>query len=132
VTGYDVGYGKPPKHSQFKKGVCPNPQGRGKRGELPLREILDRVLNAKTNFRERGKLKKASRLELTIRWHAALAIKGDVSSAALLLKLRAHAEKHPGASSPTIITIIGGPPYLRRGPLPRPSADRESQPSSAI
>ena len=115
---YDVGYGKPPKHSQFKKGVCPNPKGRGKRGELPLREILDSVLNATTSFRERGKLKKASRLELTIRRLAALAIKGDVSSAAALLELRAHAEKHPDDSGPIIITIVGGPPYLRKGPLP--------------
>ena len=120
MTEYDVGYGKPPKHSQFKKGVCPNPQGRGKRGKLPLREILDRFLNAKTSFRERGKLKKASRLELTIRRLAALAIKGDVASAALLLKLRAHAEKHPHGGGPTIIRIIGGPPDLRTGPLPRP------------
>ena len=118
MTGYDVGYGKPPKHSQFKKGVCPNPKGRGKRGDLPLREILDSVLNAKTSFRERGKLKKASRLDLTIRRLAALAIKGDVSSAALLLKMRAHAEKHPDDSGPTIIRIIGGPTRLRREPLP--------------
>jgi hypothetical protein len=117
VTGYEVGYGKPPKHSQFKKGVCPNPKGRGKRGELPLREILDGFLNATTSFRERGKLQKASRLELTIRRLAALAIKGDISSAAALLKLRAHAEKHPD-SGVTIITIVGGPPYLRTGPLP--------------
>ena len=120
MTGYDVGYGKPPKHSQFKKGVCPNPKGRGKPGDLPLREILDRVLNANTSFRERGILKKASRLELTIRRLAALAIKGDVSSAASLLKLRAHAEKHPDDCGPMIITIVGGPPYLRTGPLPRP------------
>jgi hypothetical protein len=46
-----------------------------------------------------------------------LAIKGDISSAAALLKLRAHAEKHPD-SGVTIITIVGGPPYLRTGPLP--------------
>jgi hypothetical protein len=26
VSEYDVGYGKPPKHSQFKKGSCPNPR----------------------------------------------------------------------------------------------------------
>ena len=27
MSDYDVGYGKPPKHAQFKKGVCPNPMG---------------------------------------------------------------------------------------------------------
>ena|SRR3984893_7173348 len=94
MSDYDVGYGKPPKHSQFKKGVCPNPAGRGKRCELEVGEILNKVLNAKTEFRERGKLKKASRIELSVRKLAASALKGDAGSAASLLKMRAHAEKH--------------------------------------
>ena len=93
MSDYDVGYGKPPKHAQFKKGVCPNPHGRGKRRDLTVAEILNKVLNAKTEFRERGKLKKASRIELSIRRFAALATKGDVASAAWLLKMRAHAKK---------------------------------------
>jgi hypothetical protein len=92
MSDYDVGYGKPPKHAQFKKGVCPNPHGRGKRRDLKVAEILTKVLNAKTNFREHGKLKKASRFELSIRRFAALVIKGDVASAAWLLKMRAHAK----------------------------------------
>ena len=50
------------------------------------------VLNAKREFRERGKLKKASRIELSVRRLAASALKGDVGSAAALLKMRAHAE----------------------------------------
>lgn len=29
-AGYRVGYGKPPKHSQFKKGASGNPRGRRK------------------------------------------------------------------------------------------------------
>ena len=94
MSDYDVGYGKPPKHAQFKKGVCPNPHGRGKRRDLKVAEILNKVLNAKTEFRERGKLKKASRIELSVRRLAASALKGDVGSAASLLKMRAHAEKH--------------------------------------
>jgi hypothetical protein len=57
MSDYDVGYGKPPKHSQFKKGVCPNPRGRGKRQDLNVGEIMNEVLNSKTEFRERGKLK---------------------------------------------------------------------------
>jgi len=74
MNDYDVGYGKPPKHSQFKKGVCHNPHGRGKRRDLKVAEILNKVLNAKTEFRERGKLKKASRIELSVRRLAASAL----------------------------------------------------------
>ena len=113
MSDYDVGYGKPPKHSQFKKGVCPNPHGRGKRRDLKVGEILNKVLNAKTEFRERGKLKKASRIELSVRRLAASALKGDVASAAWLLKMRAHAKKY-GDTGPTIIRIVGGLPEAFR------------------
>jgi hypothetical protein len=67
MSDYDVGYGRPPRHSQFKMGVCPNPRGRGKRGDLQIGEIMKRVLNATTEFRDHGKVKKASRLELSVR-----------------------------------------------------------------
>ena len=29
MTDYEVGYGRPPKATRFKKGVCANPRGRG-------------------------------------------------------------------------------------------------------
>jgi hypothetical protein len=122
MSDYDVGYGRPPRHSQFKKGVCPNPRGRGKRGDLQIGEIMKRVLNATTEFRDHGKVKKASRLELSVRRLAASAAKGDIGSAAWLLKLRAHAEKYRDAG-PTIITIVGGlppPPRDLLWPTPEP------------
>jgi hypothetical protein len=40
-----VGYCKPPKEHQFKKGVCPNPGGRGKKKPLQLAEDFQRVLS---------------------------------------------------------------------------------------
>ena len=111
MSSYEVGYGKPPKHSQFKKGICANPSGRGKRRELEVGEIMKNVMNTKTEFRDRGQVKKASRIELTIRRLAAMATKGDVASAAMLLTVRAHAEKH-GDTSPTVISIFNALPDL--------------------
>jgi hypothetical protein len=104
MNEYRVGYGKPPQHSQFKKGTCPNPRGRGKRHDQKFGQILKRTLNAKIEFQEHGKIKKASRIELSIRRLVASALKGHIASAAMLLKLRAHAQKHrdPG---PIIIQI---------------------------
>jgi nitrogen fixation protein FixH len=74
---------------------------------------LELCRQVKTEFRERGKLKKASRIELSIRRFAALATKGDVASAAWLLKMRAHAKKY-GDSGPTIIRVAGGFPEAFR------------------
>lgn len=109
MTDYEIGYGKPPKHSQFKKGVCPNPQGRGKRRAPKFGDIVENVLNGKVEFRDRGKTKKASRIELLIRKLVASAIKGDVASAAQLLKLHAHAKKF-GDGGPLVIRVTGGLP----------------------
>jgi hypothetical protein len=111
MSDYEVGYGKPPKHSQFKKGTCPNPNGRGKRRELEVGEIMKKVLNAKIEFRDRGQVKNASRIELTVRRLAASATNGDVGSAAMLLKMRTHAKKN-GDTSPTVIRIFNALPGL--------------------
>jgi hypothetical protein len=110
---YEIGYGKPPKHSRFKKGVCPNPCGRGKKRDHQLGDIVLKVLGAKMEFRERGLIKLGSRMELAIRRHFAAALNGDVASAALLLKIRRHAEKY-GDPGPLIVNIINSPEAVAR------------------
>ena len=109
MSGYKVGYGKPPKHSQFQKGICPNPKGRGGGRDFKLEDITNKVLHTPIAFRESGKVKKASRLELMVRRLAAQAVKGDVASAAQLLMLRVHAQKH-GDTGPLVIKVTGGLP----------------------
>ena len=56
MSEYEVGYGKPPKHSRFKKGVCPNPRGRGKGRRFEAEEILNQVLFAEMDYKERGEV----------------------------------------------------------------------------
>jgi Family of unknown function (DUF5681) len=93
MSDYEVGYGKPPKHSRFKKGVSANPKGRPKRKTLAVGEIINNVLNSPAEYRERGRTKKAARLALTLKTHVQRALNGDVRSADILLKLRSHAQK---------------------------------------
>jgi hypothetical protein len=40
MVDYEIGYGKPPKHSQFKKGVCANPRGRPRRRDTQIGEVV--------------------------------------------------------------------------------------------
>jgi hypothetical protein len=105
MSRYEVGYGKPPKHSQFKKGVCPNPQGRGKRAKPKLGDIVENVLNAEIKFKERGRTKKISRLEFALKTLVNSAIKGDPKSAAMILTMRAHARKHGNLGAKRIIEV---------------------------
>jgi hypothetical protein len=115
MSKYEIGYKKPPKHTQFKKGVCPNPRGRGKRSEpIEFGEIIKKVLHEKIEFCKKGVRRKASRLELAIRQLVSKAANGDLDSAATLLKLRAHAAKDPLETNCMVITVHGGLP----DPLP--------------
>ncbi len=93
MSDYEVGYGKPPNHSQFKKGVCPNPKGRGKRRAENVADIMTEFLDTKVEVPDRGKIRRLTRRELSIRRLIAEALKGDVRSAAMLLTVRARAEK---------------------------------------
>jgi hypothetical protein len=54
MKSYEVGYGRPPTHSRFKKGVCPNPKGRGKRAPTEMADAIHSVLSEEVEFREKG------------------------------------------------------------------------------
>jgi hypothetical protein len=99
MSDYEVGYGKPPKHSRFKKGASPNPEGRRKRKPLAAGAIINNAPNALAEYREQGRVKKATRLELTLRNYVKLALKGDVKAAGMLLRLRAHAQRFGDAET---------------------------------
>jgi len=93
------GRGNPPKHSRFKKGVSGNPAGRPRRKRKAqlVHHIISKVLNASTTYREGGRTKRASRLELAVKRLVICALEGDVRSADLLFKSRADAENNNGA-----------------------------------
>ena len=105
MVDYEIGYGKPPKHSQFKKGVCANPRGRPRRRDTQIGEVVRGFLSGKAPYREKGRTKKTSRLELAIKRHVTAALNGDVGSAAMLLKMRAHGLKF-GDVGPLIIQLV--------------------------
>ena len=91
MSDYKVGYGKPPKATQFKKGVSANPKGRPKRKPGVVGDVIKEVLNSPVEYREGGQTKRAPRRELALKRYLKRAVEGDVASAAAVLKLRAQA-----------------------------------------
>ena len=93
MSDYEVGYKKPPRHSQFKVGNQANLKGRGARKRLTEADIIKNVLNFAAEYRHGGKAKRAPRIELTVKQFGARALKGDVGAASMLLMMHSHFQK---------------------------------------
>jgi hypothetical protein len=85
MSEYEVGYKKPPQHTRFKKGICPNPKGRGAKKSLKAGEIYENIITAPVKLTEGGKTKDIPRWEYTIKLWAKKSAMGDIQAAELLL-----------------------------------------------
>ena len=82
----EVGYGKPPKHSQFKKGQSGNPKGRPK-GTKNLKTDLEEVLQKKVVIVEGGRRKVVRISQALFMVAANKGVTGDTKPAFQLLEM---------------------------------------------
>lgn len=83
---YEVGYRKPPMHSQFTKGQSGNPKGRAK-GTKNLKTDLMEELAEQILLREGNRPLKLSKQRAMVKSLIAKAIKGDTRAANLVLNI---------------------------------------------
>jgi hypothetical protein len=83
---YEVGYGKPPKHTQFKKGQTGNPRGRPK-GARNLKAELAEELQECIQLKEAGVTLTVSKQRAMLKSLTARAVQGDTKAATLLANL---------------------------------------------
>ena len=87
-SGYDVGYGKPPKTSRFPKGKSGNPGGRKKAQRIDnVRTLVDGILDEQVQVRDGAKIRTVSSLERILLTHRLEALKGNPKSARHFFKL---------------------------------------------
>jgi len=89
---YQVGFGRPPKATQFKKGQSGNPKGRPK-GTLNLATVLERTLRERVVINENGRRKEITKLEAAIKQLVNKAASGDPAAIRHLVALVISAEE---------------------------------------
>ena len=85
-SGYEVGYGKPPKRTRFQPGKSGNPRGRPK-GTKNLKTDLMEELGEKILVREGEHARQVSKQRALVKALLARALKGDVRAANSLLSM---------------------------------------------
>lgn len=83
---YEVGYGRPPRSGQFKKGQSGNPNGRPK-GARGVKASLKRELQSKVTIKEGGRMVKVSKAEAISKRLMASALSGDMKAMMVVLKI---------------------------------------------
>jgi hypothetical protein len=125
----EVGYGKPPKHGQFKPGKSGNPRGRPRGLKAELKAELDEFVTITVD----GKPKRIRKRRLVIKALAAKAAKGNVAAADKLLSLVIQAEgfedERPIQKALTDTDNLILSQFLKDGeeiPTPEPDPDPEA------
>jgi hypothetical protein len=81
---YPVGYKKPPRHTQFKRGVSGNAKGRPK-GAKNFATVIEEELRARIVVTENGKRKRISKREAIAKQTVNKAAAGDHKATSTLL-----------------------------------------------
>lgn len=107
TDAYEVGYKKPPKHTQFQKGCRPpNPKGRPRK-EFNLAELLRKELDRQITVRENGRTIRMTIREAWIRRIITEATKGKRRAQRTFVKIAKPAEAWLGNIRPHIFWLIG-------------------------
>ncbi len=94
---FEVGYGKPPEITRFKKGQSGNPKGRPKASKT-VGTMLEEVFFKKIPITENGSKREVTMLEAILRQLAHGAVKGEMRSVDRVLKLLPLLQEHRAAA----------------------------------
>jgi hypothetical protein len=101
-SDYQVGYGKPPQHTRFKKGESGNPTGRPK-GSKNLTTLLEKELKQRVVITENGRRRSITKQEAMVKHLVNKAVSGDRALMQLLLEeirlLEARAASSPSGTN---------------------------------
>jgi len=98
-SNYQVGYGKPPRHTRFKRGQSGNPRGRP-RGSKNLPTLLTEALNQRVLVAENEGRRKVTKREAIITQLVNRSAKADLRAMKILLDIIQDIERRTEPTSP--------------------------------
>jgi hypothetical protein len=130
---YEVGYGQPPKSTQFKKGQSGNPNGRPK-GAQGITASLKRELNSKITVTEGQQTKTISKAEAVAKRLLAKALAGDLKALLKLIEIdpqlfgvEADQAAQDRATQPEAVDLAMLHHFFAAQERPRPEDDGEGE-----
>jgi Family of unknown function (DUF5681) len=128
---YEVGYGRPPKHTQFKKGQSGNPKGRPKKEgrAITLRQVRADILSAmerEVTITRDGKQETVTIFQAGMDQLMVKAAKGDMRALRLVIALRRDCvSEHEEAQVRLAEELLGAERWLKEAPETVSLEDRE-------
>lgn len=101
--GYEVGYGKPPRHTRFRPGQSGNPRGRPKDAKN-LSTLVHEALNEPVVVAENGRRRKVSKRRAIIKQLINRSAQGDLKAMQMLLSTMHEIERRNEAE-PAVTTF---------------------------
>ena len=108
--GYEIGRGRPPKATQWKKGKSANPGGRSSARPIGLLEMIDRLLLTSVKITRDGESKRVTALEAILEQLWSKGIAGDRRARAVYLRCR---ELAPQAADGKVQITFADSEYTR-------------------
>jgi Family of unknown function (DUF5681) len=104
---YRVGYGKPPKHTRWRKGQSGNPRQKRLPSNRPetMADIIDRLLNEPLRVVLQGAPSKMSALEAIVQNLSQKALSGNGKALRVLLEYREYFQRRQPAKRSKVVFL---------------------------
>jgi hypothetical protein len=109
MPNYQIGYGRPPRHTRFQKGRSGNPRGRAK-GVQSFAQLASQIFNEKIAIKENGERRIITKLQAALKQLANKAASGDARAIREALRMLAAIAEPELAENRLACTEKSAPP----------------------
>jgi len=106
---YEIGYGRPPKHTRWKKGRCGNPNRIRKRTPKPVVAMIDKFFAGEIDIVENGISRRVSNFEAVVLQLWIKAMAGKKRAMNVLLQYQGFAARRGGGMGGIQIEVVASP-----------------------